>query len=175
MTDVTDVTNVTNVTVTRATREEQPILARLMQLYVYDFSELLGLEVEDDGIFKAPSIESYWDDPLKSAHLIRASDRLAGFALVLRGGRLSGDADAWDMAEFFVMRRHRRAGVGSLAAHQIFATHRGRWEVRQKRENTAAIAFWRRVISDFTSGNFTEANLDDTRWRGPVQSFTTPR
>jgi predicted acetyltransferase len=157
----------------RALRAQQEVLRHLMQLYVYDFSEILGLEVEDDGRFAQPPLDACWDDPRRHPFLIRAGERLAGFALVHRGSRLSGDPDVWDMAEFFVLRKHRRAGVGLEAARQVFALHRGGWEVRQRREATAATAFWRRAIGECTGGVFTEVDLDDGRWSGPMQRFTS--
>ena len=157
----------------RALPARRDALRHLMQLYVYDFSETLGLELEEDGRFAAPALDAYWEDARRHPFFIRAGGRLAGFALVHRGSRLSGDADVWDMAEFFVLRRHRRAGVGLEAARQAFAAHRGTWEVRQRREATAATAFWRRAIGECTGGAFTEVDLDDARWRGPVQRFTS--
>jgi len=63
---------------------------------------------------------------------------LAGFALVHHKSKLSAADDVWDMAEFFVLRRHRRAGVGMRAAHILFETHAGAWEVRQRAANAAA-------------------------------------
>ena len=156
-----------------ADASERPTLARLMQLYAYDFSEVLDLEVDDSGRFAAPSLDSYWDAPLRSAFLGRAGERLAGFALVHCGSRLSGADDVWDMAEFFVLRKHRRCGVGSEAAHRIFREHRGKWEVRQRRKNVAATAFWRRAIGSFGTTGFAEVEIDDARWCGPVQCFTS--
>ena len=80
-------------------------------------------------------------------------------------------ATVWDLAEFFVMRKYRRRGVGSLAARQLFETHRGKWEIRQRLANTPATAFWRRVVGEFSGGKFEETFLDDDRWHGPMQSF----
>jgi predicted acetyltransferase len=96
----------------------------------------------------------------------------AGFALVQRGSRLTGAPDVWDMAEFFVVRRHRKRGVGAEAALRVFAAHRGRWEVRQRRENPAATAFWLRTIARFTHA-FTDDELDDAAFRGRVQRFVS--
>jgi predicted acetyltransferase len=78
------------------------------------------------------------------------------------------------MAEFFVLRRYRRARVGLTAAHRIFAMHAGKWEVRQRTANVEATSFWRTAISAHTGGRFAEELLDDDRWRGPVQRFTEP-
>lgn len=161
------------VAVVPALRAQRDVLERLVQLYVYDFSEVLAIEMGDDARFAADPLRDVWDDPRRFPFFVRVGDRLAGFAAVQRGSRLSGAPDVWDMAEFFIVRRHRRAGVGAEAARRIFALHRGRWEVRQRRENAAATAFWRRVIGDYSRGVFTDEDVDDATWRGPVQSFVS--
>jgi predicted acetyltransferase len=79
------------------------------------------------------------------------------------------------MAELFVMRRHRRCGVGEQVASWLFDRFRGPWEVREKAENQAATAFWRRIIDSYTDGRFQELLLDNERWRGPVQRFNSVR
>jgi predicted acetyltransferase len=145
--------------------EERDVLSALLQLYVYDFSEMLGLDVEDDGRYHGPPIEG------RDAFLVRVDGKLAGFALVLGKSRLTGEEGVHDVAEFFVLRRYRRSGVGEKAARWLFDRYPGRWEVRQKAANVRAIAFWRRVIDRYTGGRFDEEALDDERWRGLVQRF----
>ena len=157
--------------ITAAGPEEQAPLRALFELYAYDFSEMLGLDVGDDGRFRAPPLSAYWSDPRRHPFLIRVDERLAGFALVQERSRLTGDDAVRDVAELFVMRKYRRRGVGAYAARWLFDRFRGRWEVRQKVENQAATAFWRRVIGQYTDGRFEEVAWDDERWRGPVQRF----
>lgn len=159
------------VQVSPAAREDEPRLRALFELYAYDFSELLALDLGADGRFAVPSLAAYWDDPRRHAFLVRVQGQLAGFALVGQGSRLGDDAEVFDMAEFFVVRRYRRVGVGERAAAAIFDRFQGRWEVRQRVENAAATAFWRRVIGRYTGEGFREAQWDDERWRGPVQRF----
>lgn len=142
----------------------------MFELYVYDFSELLGLDVGDDGRFRVPPLDAYWTDPRRHALLVRVGEKLAGFALVHEGSHLSAD-EVFDMAEFFVLRSYRRRGVGEQAARWLFDHFRGRWEVRQKAENVGATAFWRRILGRYTGGRFDEVRIDDDRWRGPVQRF----
>lgn len=147
-------------------------LEALFELYVYDFSPMLGLDVGEDGRFAVPpSVASYWSEPRKHPFLIRVSGKLAGFALVHEGSRLSGDASVRDMSEFLVLRRYRRLGVGEKAARALFDRFRGSWEVRERRENDGGIAFWRCAIGRYTGGRFEETVYDDERWRGPVQRF----
>jgi predicted acetyltransferase len=160
-----------NVHVAPAGPEDRARLLALVPLYVYDLSELLGLDVGDDGQFRPPPLDNYWTDPRCHPFLVRVDGTLAGFALVQRRSRLDGDESVTDMAEFFIMRRYRRRGVGERVAASLFDRYRGPWEVRQKIANTPATAFWRRAIARYTGGRFDEVVLDDERWRGPVQRF----
>lgn len=157
-----------------AAEEHDPVLARLFQLYSYDFSELLGLDIGDDGRFTSGRPEGYWRDPGYRCFLTRAGGRLAGFAIVGSTSRLTGEA-LWDVDQFFVLRRHRRAGVGARAAAAVFDAFPGRWEVREAARNTPAQAFWREVIGRYTGGRFEEQVYDDDRWHGPVQRFESVR
>jgi predicted acetyltransferase len=149
---------------------DRATLDNLLQLYVYDLSELLSLDVQDDGRYRTPLID--FDDPRCHPFVVRVDGTLAGFAVVKRRSRLSGDENVTDMAEFFILRRFRRQGLGEKLASALFDLFPGRWEVRQKLANQPATAFWRRVIGRYTEENFSEEILDDERWRGPVQRFT---
>lgn len=157
--------------VSPAPPEQRALLENLMQLYAYDFSELLGGAVDEAGRFAVPSLEPYFTEEGRHPFVLLVGGHPAGFALVTGWSRLTGDAGTRDMAEFFVMRAYRRRGVGKQAAFELFDRFPGPWEVRQRASNTAATSFWRRVIAAYTGGTFTETSLDDERWRGPVQSF----
>jgi predicted acetyltransferase len=161
------------VRVAAAERSEREALRNLFQLYAYDFSEILAADVDETGRFAEVRLDSYWNDDWRFPFLLRVSDHLAGFALVHHKSHLSATEGVWDMAEFFVLRKHRRGGIGTRAAHRLFATHAGEWEVRQRNANVAATSFWRSVISAYTGGSFREELIDDERWRGPVQRFTS--
>ena len=50
------------------------------------------------------------------------------------------------MAEFFIMRKHRRSGIGRRAAAECFNRFPGRWLIHQIPGNEVAAAFWRAVI-----------------------------
>ena len=142
-------------------------LAALFELYVYDFSALMGIDVDAHGRFRAPPLDGYFTDARWHAFLFRVDGNLAGFALVQRRSRLSGDESVTDMAEFFVLRKYRRSKIGQRAAARLFDRYPGKWEIRQKPANEAATAFWRRVISDYTAGIYEEELIAE--WR--VQRF----
>jgi predicted acetyltransferase len=159
------------VQITVAGTEDEGRLKALFELYAYDFSEILGLDVGENGRFEVPPLDAYWMDLRRHAFLIRVDAALAGFALVQERSRLTGAEAVNDMAEFFVVRKYRRRGVGEQAAEWLFDRFRGPWEVRQRAENHAATAFWRRAIARYTDGRFDEVLWNDPRWRGPVQRF----
>jgi hypothetical protein len=79
----------------------------------------------------------------------------------------------FDVAEFSVMRQLRRAGVGVAAAWAAFDRLRGTWEVRQRDENPAATAFWRRAVRDYPRGSCDERRWDGPEWTGLVQTFSS--
>jgi predicted acetyltransferase len=156
-----------------ASAAERPLLESLFQLYAYDWSELVSLEIGRDGRFATPSLDAYWQEAHHHPFLIRVEGRLAGFVLIGARSRLTGTPGVFDMAEFFVMRKYRRQGVGFAAASAAFARFPGRWEIRQRNENAAATVFWRRVIARYTGGSYEEVRCDDATWVGPVQIFTS--
>lgn len=133
------------------------VLSNLMQLYFYDFTAYLNIQVEEDGKFQEyPGLEKYLRTSEKRHHafLIRSDGHIAGFALVDQPlNHPEGDNY---MAEFFILKRFRRAGIGRAAARMLFAKFPGRWFVSQVASNWPAQAFWRSVISEYTEGAFTE-------------------
>lgn len=154
--------------------DEQSVLRHLVDLYVYDFSEQLGLDVGADGRFAYHSLAPYWSDPRRHAFFAVFDGKLAGFALVHDRSRLSGAEGVHDMAEFFILRRYRLRGLGERVARAIFDRFPGEWEIRERPTNEGAIAFWRRVVDRYTAGRFREIVWDDLAWQGPVQLFTAP-
>ena len=154
-----------------ATPRDQPVLLNLGEYYAYDFSELLGLDVGDTGRFGVDRLDRHFADPLCHPFLIRVDGKLAGFALQEGRSRLTGEAGINDVAEFFVMRKFRKLGVGTRAACALFDRFAGSWEVRQVRANVGATAFWRKVIARYTSGAYAELDWNDEPFRGTVQRF----
>jgi predicted acetyltransferase len=73
------------------------------------------------------------------------------------------------MAEFFVMRKYRRGGVGQRAAVELFDRFPGVWSVKQVQSNLPSHSFWRNVIGRYTDGNYEE--IREAGWDGPVQTF----
>jgi len=168
---------VASVTVLEAPAAQRPVFDNLLQLYLYDFSEFAPIgsphgEVDEEGRFTYPGLESYWQDGGRIPLLIRAGDGIAGFALVNQWSALGLPLDHV-VAEFFVLRKYRRARVGARAALSIFRRYPGRWEVPVAWYNPPALAFWRKVTEAAAPGKVEEIAGDGKRWAGPVLRFTT--
>jgi predicted acetyltransferase len=119
-----------NTVISEATASDRDILANLLQLYTHDFTDFEDWNIGDDGRFSDEPVQRWLDDPLRQPYIIRIDEKIAGFALVDRGSRISGDPDVIDMGEFFIMRRYRRQGVGTDAARWLFERYPATWEVR---------------------------------------------
>jgi predicted acetyltransferase len=139
----------THIELVPAAPDEQPIVANLLELYAHDFSEFHEIELGADGRFGYPHLPLYWSDPNRRPFLVRVDGKLAGLVLVKKGSDLSGDETVWDMAEFFVVRRYRRCGIGTYVAHEVWRQVPGLWEVRVMESNHSAHAFWAHAISRF--------------------------
>ena len=150
-------------------------LANLFQLYTHDFSEhwagTADGELQEDGRFAPyPFLESYWSDPDRVPLLLRAAGRIAGFCLLNRHHHGASPVD-WNVAEFFVVRKHRRGGVGTAAARQVFASRPGVWEVAVARRNTGALAFWRGAIDSHPKVQGMHELETASNWDGTVFRF----
>jgi predicted acetyltransferase len=132
-----------------ASPEQEEILANLLELYMHDFSEFIGLKLDANGRFGYEHLPLYWKEPNRYPFLIMVNDHWAGFVFVRKGSRISGDENIWDMAEFFIVRGYRRLGIGSRVALEIWEMFPGTWEVRVIERNQKAKEFWGRAIREF--------------------------
>jgi predicted acetyltransferase len=110
--------------------------------------------------------------PLRSAALLAEPDReilsierddqTVGFAVLQR--RLSqGTSATYLLLEFYVIPASRALGVGAAAARLLFHRFSGHWEIRSLSTDRRAIAFWRRVTSEYAPGA-----IEERRERGEV-------
>ena len=162
------------VTLQPAGPERRQTLANLFQLYVHDFSEQWAGtergELGEDGLFEdSPGPDAYRTEPGRDSFLIRADGRLAGFVLVNRHSHCGLPLDH-AVAEFFVVRKHRRGGVGRAAALAAIAPRPGQWELAVARRNTGALAFWRGVAAEVAAGPVDEFDTHDP-WNGYILRF----
>jgi len=148
------------------------VLRQLTELYIYDFTEIVGGDVDEEGSYQDAPPFAFIEDPLVHSYLIRVNGKLAGFAMVYLVSRITGERDVRDMNQFFVLRRYRRGGIGRKAAHLVFSHYPGRWEVRQLEANIPAQLFWRKTVERY---GFDESCVERPTWREVVQRFEVSR
>ena len=164
-----------DVTLEPVGRERRETLANLFQLYAHDFSEQWfdrpeGELGEDGRLEEYALLDNYWTAPRHEALLIRDGGRLVGFALVNAHSH-SGLPLDFQIAEFFVARKHRRGRLGRAAALAIIAARPGQWELAVARRNVAAQYFWRRVAAAVAGEAVEELDQDNDRWNGLILRF----
>jgi predicted acetyltransferase len=164
--------NIMDITLIPASPSDKPVLRRLLELCQHDYSEFNGEDVDEHGIFGYRYLDHYWTDPGRYAFLVRVSGNLAGFILIRE---LNPDTRGitHSIAEFFILRKYRRQGIGQAVAFMVFDQYPGQWKVSQEQDNLPAQAFWRQVIQNYTGGEYKEIQRPD--WDGPTQTFTSPR
>jgi predicted acetyltransferase len=137
--------------------EDKSVVRRLLEFNAYEFSRFDGADTDIHGTFGYRFLDHYWTEPDRHPFLIQVGPQLAGIALV-RGGRPNS------IAEFLVLPKYRRCGVGRAAARAVFSLFHGDWETHEVPGNDRAVEFWRQAIPV----EFTETTSED----GTTQRFT---
>ena len=148
------------------------VLRQLMELYCYDFSEFLLTDVNEHGTYEYPYLDEYWTDPNRYPFFIKANGKLAGFILINKHFKIINNPKGHVVAEFFVMRKYRRQGIGSNAAKVVFKLFPGSWEVSQIKINQPALLFWEKVIDEYTNGDYSVEHIEKDGIKKQVLFFT---
>ena len=139
-----------DIQILQANLAQQPIIAQLYELYTYEMTDLADFDIHDNGYYGYDELPLYWEDPNKHPFLVWVNNKLAGFVLIQKGSPIKTVPDVWDVAEFFIMRKFRKKGIGQFVAEHIWQTHNGAWQVRVWDNNIAAHSFWNKAIKKFS-------------------------
>jgi predicted acetyltransferase len=161
------------ITLRKVTYEQKSVLRNLLELYKYDFSEYDPMDINVHGLYEYKYLDHYWTEDGRHPFFIEVDEKLAGFALVCKLGVNDSELEIYSMAEFFVMKKYRRMGVGSTVAKNLFSLFPGVWKVSQIEENTPSLLFWRRLIGEYTNHNYEEGRREDLK--GPLQTFVSEK
>ena len=143
-----------NIEIVKVATEEREILARLIELYEYDFSEYENRDVNFLGLYGYTYLDYYWTEERRFPYFIKVNNKLAGFAMVCDYCYISKDKDTLFMSEFFVMKKYRRSGIGKYAAKKVFDMHPGKWELTVHPNNPISHIFWESVIKEIVGNDF---------------------
>ncbi len=159
-----------NITIRKAVPEDRLPLSRMLELYQYDLSDIWDQDLDARGEY-GYALDRYGTDARCHAFVALVDNQYAGFALV-DGAVKVGSSGYW-MDQFFILKKYRRSGAGKALAFAVFDALAGPWEVGQMLNNQPAQVFWRKVIGDYTAGDFVEHKLVGGWWEGYVQCFTS--
>ena len=151
-------TNVSDIRIRRVGSAADTALRNLFEHYLHDMAEWFELDTNEEGAYAYPT-EEIWAHDL-TVFLAYSGVIPVAFALVDAAGSRVPGSNARDLKEFFVVRRHRRSGVGRTFAAYVWNQFPGEWLVRVYQGNRPAMPFWRRVIGDYTGGRFRESTVD---------------
>lgn len=115
------------ITVIQTGPNDEKILRNMSEFWHYDFSEILGADLGEDGFFGSRGFDRLRENTER--FLIRVNDQLAGFAYV------RSDEQGCKLERFFVMRKYRHQGIGREAVRQLIGTRPGQWTLTDRPQN----------------------------------------
>lgn len=150
---------------------EQPILERLVHLYLHEMSENRDYEIDDFGQFVYPELDRFVRDPHRIAYLFRVKGKLAGFALIKCLESFKGER-IFTTTDFFVLNSYRGLGIGEEMARMMFEENHGIWQVPLGNEKDRTRAFWRKIVMRYTGRVFREFETAESD--GTMLEFRAP-
>ena len=124
----------TGASLIRADTTDKPVIARLIQLYLYDMAAQEPFPIGADGAYAYDYLDRFWQHP----YLFHLDGQIAGFALVIDHCPITQTAPCWFMAEYFVLRPYRQQALGRTMFHAILNHHSGRWHIATQSQDNAA-------------------------------------
>ena len=132
---------------------EKEILRNLLEKYDYEFSQYDNRDVNQLGLYGYDYLDYYWTGKDRWAFFIHVNKKLAGFVMVNSYPEVDEDTD-YTLAEFFVMHKYRRCGVGKYVAFRVFDMFQGKWQLKRHPKNIGSVYFWNKIIHEYTGGNY---------------------
>jgi len=139
--------------------DNKDVFNRLMQNYEAEFSSITNKMPGPDAVFP---LDTFLDDD-HIGYLAYQGDTPVGFNVIA----VKEHGEAFEVCEFYIIPVCRMRKLGYELAASIFDLHRGNWEVKQIEGADNARAFWRKTISQYTQGAYSDENYTDLYW-GPV-------
>lgn len=145
-------TSPTEVQLEKVTEESRQTLWNLLQYMLFETSPSGKNVVRVDGSFEYRYFDNYFTDDDREAYLVKALDgELMGFVMINQ--YLQKVKNGHSIAEFLILPRFRRNGIGREVAKRCFALHPGKWEVGPADGSESAYRFWKKVIDEATGSD----------------------
>ncbi len=143
--------------------EQRQLVRNLFQFYSYDSSDWESEDIGADGLFYIydPYFNQYWETEGWSVSLVKVNEVIAGFLLIERSDIPSLDAP--EFADFFLLKKFRRLGIGRSVVDEVIAKSTSAWVVNVFKDDKNADEFWQSL---FRSSLFRSVReLEDTNDR----------
>ena len=121
--------------------EDREILSNLLEKYDYEFSQYDNRDVNKFGLYGYQYLDYYWTEKNRWAYFIIVDGNLAGFVMVIDLPEVDDREADFQIAEFFVMYKYRRMGVGKQAFFKVLDKHNGRWQLKRHPKNLSSVHF----------------------------------
>ncbi len=140
--------------------ESRHILENLFPYYIYDMSEYMGWNPDENGQFtyNSSNFDVYWELDDHAPYFIYVESDLVGFVLVRRYPENNA---VYDIAQFFVLRKFKGRGVGKEALKLIVKMFPGKWQIRVLTENEGALQFWTSAVSNLVGDKYNQTKEAD--------------
>ena len=145
-----------NYEITAVKQEEKEKLYKLLQYALYDGSQYIDNDINEDCIFEYRWFNNYFTDKNRHAYFIKNGNSYIGMVMVNENLKFNKSGKC--IAEFLILPRFRRQHIGKKVAYEIFEKFKGDWEVQPMENNPIAYSFWKNIISEYTNGNYTTKN-----------------
>ena len=147
----------------KVNKNEKEILYKLLQYSLFEESLTDLNEMNQEAEFEYKWFDLYFDKSSENdrkAYFIKdeKKEKLLGFVMVNSYLEKDKTKNGYSIAEFMVIPKYRKKGIGRNAALQIFDMYKGYWEVKPSYGSESAFLFWENVISKYTNNEYEYSN-----------------
>ena len=158
------------------------MIRNLFPLYLHDIAEYEAIDVNRHGVLGAASedvetpvrpIDAWWDALFP--YLIWADGAPIGFSLVMGGPYVEATIESNEidfvLYAFFVLHSHRGSEVAARAAALCMDQHHGVWEIATYPKCARNVAFWTKVVTQYSHGICQPTEVDHAWGRRVTYTF----
>ena len=142
--------------IVKVKKEDKDKLYRLLQYALYDGSQYIDNDIDEECRFEYGWFDNYFTDDDRDAYFIKNGKSYLGMAMVNENLKFNEEGKC--ISEFLILPKYRRCHIGKRVAYDIFNMFKGDWEVQPMENNPTAYAFWENIINEYTNGNYSVKN-----------------
>lgn len=122
-------------------------LERLLELYLHDLSLYFPLPFNSEECKYDYNLDKYFID--NYAYFIKDNNNILGFILID-----DNKNNNYEVSEIFILNNYKRNNIGGISISKIFDIYRGNWTIKAVPNSIPAEAFWIKIVSNYTNGNY---------------------